>query len=245
MTFFQEPNHTRFDLRFNFFGTPARVHPLFWLMTLLFGASSGSLPGLVIWIVIVFISILIHELGHALTMRFFGQPARVVLYFGGGLASPDSWGNGSALTANEQIIMLLAGPGAGFLLAGLTLGGVVAAGGTIDTALLFGVIPFPVLTSLPVGGWLAVEIVETILWVNIFWGIINLMPVYPLDGGQVTRHLWIKADRWDGARKSLWLSVIVGAGIAVAGLTIIHSTYLGILFGLLAFQSYQALQQTR
>src|SRR5690349_4781192 len=115
MTFFQEPGHTRFDLRFSIFGIPVRVHPLFWLMTLLFGGAVGNPITLLIWVAVVFISILTHELGHALTMRFFGQPARIILHLSGGLAIPDSWGHGSALTTNEQILMLLAGPGAGFL----------------------------------------------------------------------------------------------------------------------------------
>ncbi len=241
MTFFQEPAHTRFDLRFNIFGIPVRVHPLFWLMTLLFGGLSGNPLILLIWVVVVFVSILVHELGHALTMRFFGQPARVVLHLGGGLAIPDSWGYGSALTTNEQIMMLLAGPGAGFAFAGVTLGGVLLAGGSVRWELLYGFVPF-VQAYLPVGGGLVNLIIGTILWVNIFWGFINLVPAFPLDGGQVARHLWLKADRWDGLRKSLWLSVITGALMAVVGLTVMQSIYIALLFGLLAFQSYQSLQ---
>lgn len=240
MTFFQEPGHTRFDLRFNIFGVPVRVHPLFWLMTLLFGGLSGNPLTMLIWLVVVFLSILIHELGHALTMRFFGQPARVVLHLGGGLAIPDSWGFGSALTTNEHIVMLLAGPGAGFLFAGLTLGGVLLTGGSVATALLFGFIPFPAPTT--AFGGLADMVVGTILWVNIFWGVINLVPAFPLDGGQVARHLWLKVDRYDGVRKSLWLSVVTGAVMALVGFVVMQSMYIALLFGLLAFQSYQAVQ---
>ena len=240
MTFFQEPGHTRFDLRFSIFGIPVRVHPLFWLMTLIFGGFSGNLLSLLIWVVVVFLSILIHELGHALTMRFFGQPARIVLYLGGGLAIPDSWGYGSVLTANEQILMLLAGPGAGFLFAGLTLGSVLLVGGSVGMTFLYGFLPFP-LAYLPIGGLIS-AIIGVILWVNIFWGFINLVPAFPLDGGQVARHLWLKADRWDGLRKSLWLSVITGAVMALMGLILMQSIYIALLFGLLAFQSYQSLQ---
>lgn len=239
MMFFQEPGHTRFDLRFSVLGIPVRVHPLFWLMALFFGGASGNPITTLIWIAGVFVSIVVHELGHALTMRFFGQPARVVLYLGGGLAIPDSWGYGSALTTNEQILMLLAGPGAGFLLAGLTLGVVLLTGGSIGMGLLFGFLPFPV-PSLPIDNWLVDSIIGTLLWVNIFWGLINLVPAYPLDGGQVARHLWLKVDRWDGVRKSLWLSVITGTVVALVGLTVMRSMYIAFLFGLLAFQSYQA-----
>ena len=241
MLLFQDPGHTRFDLRFSIAGVPIRVHPLFWLMAFFFGGASGDPRDILIWIAVVFVSIVIHELGHALAMHFFGQPSRVVLYIGGGLTIPDTWGNGSALTANEQILMLLAGPGAGFLFAGLTLGGVLAAGGSVALGLLYGFIPFPV-TYLPFGGGLLNAIIGTILWVNIFWGFINLVPTYPLDGGQVARLLWLKVDRWDGVRKSLWVSLIVGGIMVVVGLLVMHSPYTALLFGLLAFQNYQMLQ---
>jgi membrane-associated protease RseP (regulator of RpoE activity) len=79
------------------------------------------------------------------------------------------------------------------------------------------------------------------LWVNVFWGLINLLPVFPLDGGQVARNVLIQYDPFDGARKSLWLSVITGGLMALVGLVFFRSIYMAFLFGLLAFQSYQAL----
>ena len=84
--------------------------------------------------------------------------------------------------------------------------------------------------------------VATLLWVNIFWGLINLLPVYPMDGGQVARNVLIQYDPMNGVRKSIWLSVITGAILALVGFFIFRSTYMAILFGLLAFQSYQSLQ---
>jgi membrane-associated protease RseP (regulator of RpoE activity) len=84
--------------------------------------------------------------------------------------------------------------------------------------------------------------VTALLWVNIFWGFINLMPVFPLDGGSVTRNVLLQADPIDGVRKSLWVSVIAGALIALAAFFFLSSLYMAILFGFLAFQSYQSLQ---
>lgn len=246
MLFFQEPPLTRYDLRFNLAGIPVRVHPLFWLVTLLFGASFGNLPALLVWVVAVFVSLLVHELGHALAMRFYGRPSRIVLYFGGGLTVPEStsWGYQRvdvSLTANQEIVVSLAGPGAGFLLAGLVLAGGIAAGGSMTIVLLFGLLPFPFF-SFPAGMGFLNLIVESLLWVNIFWGLVNLVPVFPLDGGQVARMVWIQTDPWDGVRKSLRLSVVAGAVVALAGLILMQSIFIAILFGLLAFQSYQALQ---
>ena len=160
------------------------------------------------------------------------------------MPEPVSWGNQWAnvsLQSNQEILVLLAGPGAGFLLAGLVMLTVVAAGGSVIISALFGIIPFPT-AALPFGGNTANVIVTILLWVNIFWGLINLMPVFPLDGGQVARNVLLKADPLDGVRKSLWISVIAGAVLALAGLLLLGSIYMALLFGFLAFQSYQSLQ---
>ena len=246
MFLFQPPPPTQYDLRFSIAGIPVRVHPLFWLIALLFGAS-GDLVQLPIWVFVVFVSILIHELGHALAMRRYGQPSRIILHFAGGLTVPEpvSWGSGWAnvsLRPNQEIFISLAGPGAGFLLAALVVVAVIISGGSIITNWLFGVIPLPVAALMPIGGRVISLLVTMLLWVNVFWGLINLLPVYPLDGGNVSRYLLLQADPIDGVRKSLWISVIAGGLVAIAGLLILRSVYMALLFGLLAFQSYQSLQ---
>lgn len=246
MLLFQPPDPTRYDLRFTLIGIPVRVHPLFWLLTVFLGGASGDLLFLVIWTVVVFVSVVAHEMGHALAMRRYGQPSYVVLYWGGGLTVPDAvrWGSGWAhvtLSPGQEILISLAGPGAGFLLAAFVLAGVAAAGGSILPTALFGVIPFPS-AVLPAAGRAATLLVTTLLWVNIFWGVINLLPVFPLDGGNVARRLLIKLDPLDGARKSLWISVITGGLVAVAGLLLFGSIFMALLFGFMAFQSYQSLR---
>jgi stage IV sporulation protein FB len=148
MLLFAPPPPTRYDLRFTLAGIPVRVHPLFWLIAILFGSSSGDFLQLLIWVAAVFVSILVHELGHAFAMRFYGQRSQVILHMAGGLTVPESaaWGGGSAnvyLGPTREILISLAGPGAGFLLAALVMAGVVAAGGSIHIAALFGVIPWP------------------------------------------------------------------------------------------------------
>jgi Zn-dependent protease len=72
--------------------------------------------------------------------------------------------------------------------------------------------------------------------------LINLVPVYPLDGGNVARYALLQYDPRDGIRKSLWVSVIAGGIMAVIGLALFRSAYMALLFGFLAFQSYQSLQ---
>lgn len=247
MLLFQPPPPTRYDLRFSLAGIPVRVHPLFWLIAVLLG-SSGDVLLLPIWILVIFVSILVHELGHALAFRRYGQRSQIVLHFAGGLTIPEpvSWGSSYAnvaLSPNQQIFISLAGPGAGFTFAALMIGLVLVVGGSILTTRLLGFIPLPVTGLLPFGGRILSVLISMLLWVNIFWGLINLVPVYPLDGGSVTRNILLQADPIDGVRKSLWVSVIAGILVALIGLVFLRSIYMALLFGFLAFQSYQSLQR--
>lgn len=246
MLLFQPPTPTRYDLNFSVAGIPVRVHPLFWVIALLFGSASSDLIQILIWVVVVFLSILVHELGHALAMRRYGLSSNVILYWGGGLTVPEQvkWGYSNAnvsLRPNQEIFISLAGPFSGFLVAGLILAGVAAAGGEVFVRALFGVLPVAT-AILPINARIPNLFVATLLWVNIFWGYINLMPVYPLDGGNVARYLLLQADPWNGIRRSLWVSVVTGAIIAVLGLILRHNVFIALLFGFLAFQSYQSVR---
>src|SRR5262249_7190 len=66
---------TQFDLHWRMFGIDVRVHPLFWLFSAVlgWGFTGGRLDSLVVWVVVVFVSVLVHELGHVLTGRIFGS----------------------------------------------------------------------------------------------------------------------------------------------------------------------------
>ena len=241
---FQAPPPTQFDLRFSIAGVPVRVHPLFWLIVLLFG-STGALIQIPIWIFVVFISILFHELGHAMAFRFYGIHSQIILHGMGGLTVPEatpwgtSWANVSP-SPKQEIIISLAGPFSGFLFAAITMALVFFTGGTLHTSMLFGFIPLPLTATF---NWQVLSIFVTmLLYVNIFWGMFNLLPVFPLDGGQVTRNILIQNDPYGGTRKSLWVSVISGVVIALVGWLLMGSIYIALLFGILAFQSYQLLQ---
>ncbi|MDP1545619.1 MAG: site-2 protease family protein [Anaerolineales bacterium] len=246
MSLFQIPPPTRFDLRFSVAGIPVRVHPLFWVIALIFGAGSNNLPGILFWVVGIFISVLIHELGHALAMRRYGQDSQIILHFAGGLTVPESVSFGLgyarvAITPNQNILISLAGPFAGFFFAAFIVVLSLAMGGTVAPNTILGFIPFPIV-FLPANFGALNSFFMVLLWVNIFWGLINLVPVIPLDGGQVTRNILIQRDPWNGLRISLWVSVVAGALMALVGFLFLGSIYMAFLFALLAFQSYQALQ---
>lgn len=253
---FAEPNSTPYDFRFQVLGFPVRVHPLFWLMALIvgFGFSGGVGIGLLFGIGVVFVSILVHELGHAIMFRRFGSECHIVLHAFGGLAipgqeeGPDSWGYSARKsrqpTLQEQIIISFAGPAAGFILAGLTIIAVQLAGGRFEIDREFG-IPYP---RPMLGGALAENIhlyflVQALLYINIWWGLMNLLPVYPLDGGQIAMSMLVLQDPWRGVEKALWISTVTGAIIAGLSALLLRELYLTMLFGSLAYSSYMALQQ--
>src|SRR6185436_11971377 len=116
-----EPPPTQADVHFRLFGIPIRVHPYFWIVSLIMGA--GGIGGkaepvdALVWVVVVFISILVHELGHAFMQRTYGGHPWITLYGLGGLASC----NDCDRSPRRQIIISLAGPIAGFLLAAVIL----------------------------------------------------------------------------------------------------------------------------
>jgi len=250
--FIGEPSRTAYDLHFQIAGFPVRVHPLFWLVAVimgLIGMPKGPLaaPFILIWVAVVFVSILVHELGHACTMRYFGEGARVVLYSFGGLAIPDAspfsqgFGYGRGRSPLQQILISAAGPAAGFVLAAIVLGVAYASGANILYGKIAGVLPIPIVIE--ARNVYLLMLFRDLLWVNIFWGLMNLLPVYPLDGGQISREVFMVNNPRTGMQQSLWLSVFAAGGAAVAGLVLFKSLILALLFGSLAFSSYQILQQ--
>lgn len=236
---------TRFDLRFSLFGIPVRVHPLFWVIIFLLGGRNFKLTEILAWLAAAFLGVLVHELGHALAMRFYGQRSSIVLHAMGGLTVPESvaWGTSWAsvrLTPNQEIVITAAGPATGFLFAALVVLAVVLLGGVAQFAFVLGFIPVP-LAGFPGGIEILNSFLVSLLWVNVMWGVFNLLPVYPLDGGQIARYALIQFDPYDGTRKALRLSVAVGGLMALLGLVYFGSVYMALLFAILAFQSYQIL----
>ncbi|MGB1252911.1 MAG: site-2 protease family protein [Candidatus Promineifilaceae bacterium] len=231
----QAPPPSQYDLVFYIRGIRVRVHPLFWLLAVFLGYSAGDPVSILIWVVAVFVSILIHELGHVIAMRRYGGDGSIVLYHFGGLAIPNrSYGT----SHNEQIMISLAGPTAGFLFAALILMVAQAVGGFVSWGSpdSFFSIPSAYIYQAPDR---VNELIWQLLWINIGWGMFNLLPVYPLDGGQVTRHVWVQLNPRNGAEYSLQLSIVVGTLAGLASYLYLDSIFMAFMFGSLAYQSYQ------
>jgi len=244
-----EPARTPWDLHFKLMGIPVRVHPFFWFIALLLRFQS-SLPlrelliHLLSWAAAVFLAILVHELGHALVIRAYGFSPWITLYGMGGLASYNpSMSYGSRGTSTQaQIQISAAGPVAGFLLAGLIAGAVLLSGNGLKVYLVGGFLPWVVADT--IGSTIFTGFVNNVLFVCTFWGIVNLLPIYPLDGGQISREIFLRANPHDGIRQSLILSAIAAVALAVFVLVQLgrEGFFMAFMFGYLAYSSYAALQ---
>jgi membrane-associated protease RseP (regulator of RpoE activity) len=222
---------TPYDLQFSLFGIPVRVLPWFWLMAVVLGwpRMEAGAPSLLLWVFAVFLSILVHEFGHALTARACGYPPQVLLYQFGGLALFAPHRN---YTLVRSILITAAGPAAGLLLGGLA-----------DLALR-GVLR-DLLNGNPVTFHRGlIQFLLDMWYIGIYWSLLNLLPVLPLDGGQITRDLLLLVTPRHGLRIALTLSAVVGALVAVYGIQS-ERIYLAIMFGSMAAGSIQALQQRR
>ena len=255
-----EPAPTPADIHFRIAGFPVRIHPLFWVIALLIGLSAfdGEPVASLLTMGVGFVSILAHELGHTVMQRKYGGRPRIVLWGMGGLAMCDDCDR----SPRSQIIISLAGPVAGFLLAAAVLL-ILGATRYIDFVPMWGELSEQTDTLYDEGqlirlsllvGKLYFErfdlmasnvIVWMLLWINIFWGLMNLLPVYPLDGGQVARELLTLGPRSprNGIELSLKISFGVAVGVAVLSVIITKDIFLAILFGFLAYNNYRTLQR--
>lgn len=251
-----EPPPSQGDLHFRAFGFPVRVHPFFWLTAVLMGIrgggdGEGTPPAeLLIWIVVVFASILVHELGHAFAFRRYGGRPWITLHAIGGLASCDDYDE----RPWHDVAIALAGPAAGFFFALIALSLVWMTGRAFgwvsgDVGPLPVAMEGPMLGGTfywqPLGSRWADSLFWDLLQVNIFWGLINLLPVYPLDGGRVARELCTLNSPRSGVILSLQISIVVGALMAVVGLFASQSIFLALMFVYLAYANYTTLQAYR
>ncbi len=236
-----EPPPTQADLNFRLLGIPVRVHPFFWVVAVLLGLSAGDFRGLVIWIAALFVAILVHEFGHATAMRYYGLQPWITLYGMGGLASYNqSQGYGSRrLDSAGQVIISAAGPGAGFLLGATIIAGVVAAGYRVEFS-LGGQFGFWIRME-QVGPLELATFIRYVLFISIIWGMVNLLPVYPLDGGQIARELLLRMNPQEGIRQSLILSIFTASGLAILAFVKWNDWFVTFLFGYLAYTSYATL----
>lgn len=199
---------------------PVAIHPFFWLFAGLIGwMNSGSLFGALIWVAIIFISVLFHEFGHALTAVAFRQKAEIQLVALGGLTSYQ----GPKLKFWQQFLIVLNGPLFGFSLFLLA---------TLLLAYGKGLSPL----------W--ENILRATQIANLFWTVVNLLPVLPLDGGQLLRIVLEACFGLKGYKASLFIGALLSTLIALAFFWM-GQVLAGAFFFLFAFQSFDLWRKSR
>jgi len=196
-------------LKFRVTGIPVRIEPVFFLVMGVLAFANGYTGALIpVFMAVAGLSVLVHELGHATAHRSFGARPEITLTGFGGVTV------GPVHPRIKSLIVTLAGPGAGFAMAavGVALSRAVGPGGpVVDTAL------------------------RDLIWVNVIWGVFNLLPILPLDGGHLASDLF-------GTRPAQVLSVAGAVGLAGLGLYTgqLFLGFIGFLFGSQAFQALRA-----
>ncbi len=154
-------------LRFSIGATPVTIHWSFLLLVVvLLAQNARPIEFTLSFIGVVLVSVLVHEWGHALAFGAYGRKSSiVVMAFGGVCISSDE----RKLTDSQAIVISLAGPFAGAALGLLALWGQRTGMGSTHQ-----------LTS--------VVLSDTIL-ISLGLGLLNLVPILPLDGGQVMQRI--------------------------------------------------------
>jgi Zn-dependent protease/CBS domain-containing protein len=130
---------------------------------------------------IVFGSVILHELGHALVARGSGVPAKgiILLPIGGITILDEAHAIPDPVNAwKRDIRIAIAGPLVNLCIAG------------ISALILLGVTPAVSLTAKPLLHWSA--LLRSLVWANVYLGLFNLLPAYPMDGGRVLRALFTR-----------------------------------------------------
>ncbi len=203
---------------FHFLGVPVFVQPMHFLIAALLGwmRHGGLNASAAIYVVLVFVGVLLHEMGHALVGRRFGLDPFVELVGWGGLTH---WGPGRMLTPGQSILMAFAGPAVG-----LALGG--------GLWLWYVNVPIPMhrLLHLAIGDF---------IWVNFGWALFNLLPIFPLDGGLIMRSALEKFFGIRGVRWAHLVSLILAIGLVALSLPLM-AIFMMAMFGQLALVNWQA-----
>lgn len=211
-------------VRFTLFGIPVEIQPWFWITLAILGAPFGGdgatqegIMRLLLFVIAGFISILVHEFGHALTGRKFGAQTAITLHAFGGYAIFPS----ARFTRWQDFLVTAAGPAIQIVLGGI-----------------FAVIFFKVRHTV---SSYAGDFLSDLAGISIFWAVLNLIPVLPLDGGRMLASI-LGPSRIETTLK---ISMVVGIVGAVGLFYVFKSILFPLFLGMMAFQNWQELNHRR
>lgn len=177
-----------------------------------------------LWIPILFISVLVHELAHAAMIGAFGfGSSQIVLTGMGGVTI-----NRRRARPWQDLFISIAGPASSFALYFLCVW---------------------VMRNLPIAQTdrMLLALLPAMAWANRVWGLFNLIPLAPLDGGHAVRDFF---RMFLNERKSfvvaIWIGIVVGA-LAAVYLLLARAFFVALYIGwfvYMAFQQWQHFKQT-
>lgn len=180
----------------------------------LHASNSVEIMLVLVFVFAGFLSIMIHELGHAFMIRRFGLPTAITLQAFGGYASFPA----GRLDRRQSFLVTAAGPAVQLLLG-------------IGLIFLAGILPIP-------EGSLFRPFLRDLIWVSIAWAILNCLPIFPMDGGQM-----LAAVLGPKRQRFVYLtSTVVAVAIGLIGFLYLQTLLLPIFMGLFAWQNWQAYQ---
>jgi Zn-dependent protease len=168
-------------------------------------AMGGQAPGEIavglVLVLLVFGTVVLHELGHVLVARRYGVRTRSILLLPiGGIARMDSMPS----RPSHELLIAVAGPAVNV---------VIAAG--LGVLLVF--------VSEPYGPWnLDTQhgaLLAQLLWINVSLALFNLLPAFPMDGGRVVRALLsVRLEPVRATQLAARLGAAIAALLVLAGL---------------------------
>jgi Zn-dependent protease len=190
------------------FGIEVRIHLSFLLVLAFFWIQSGTFQA-VLFVLILFVCVLLHEFGHAFAARAFGIKTRdITLYAIGGVARlnriPDKpW---------QELIVAVAGP---------LVNVVIAAALIFVTHVTAGLQQFDQLES-P-----RIELLVRVAQANIYLVLFNLIPAFPMDGGRILRALLAMLMPYARATQiAAWIGQGLAVLFAVVGIFVVKNPLL-------------------
>lgn len=159
-----------------FAGIGVYIHATFWLLILFIlyihwheGHTLMTTLAGVIFVLAIFVCVVLHEFGHALTARKFGIQTRdITLLPIGGLARLERMPE----DPKQELWVASAGPAVNVVIAAVLYGVLVAVGAHPD------------FTNLR---WVGGSFLNKLMVVNVWLVAFNLLPAFPMDGGRVLR----------------------------------------------------------
>jgi len=203
-------------LNFNVFGIPVNIEMSFLIFLVLIFAFVGNLISALVFGAIIFISLFLHELGHAIVLKHLNIPCSVHLIFMGGETRHLQ---GIPMSRSWEIILNGAGISANILLAMVSF-------------------IFIMSNILPNFNFFF----EALFQINLFLAILNVLPVLPMDGGKLLNNvLGYFLPEVKSLKITLMITIVLSIVICLLSLQYTSFIFIPLIFGSFAFQAWQQL----